>query len=70
VRPEEGEVTVSLGNRTLRMPARCEPALRFVEGAAGAFAPADLPGLDETSALVLVRRLVREGVLEILDAGG
>jgi len=70
VRVEEGEVAVSLGNRTLRMPARCEPALRFVEGAAGAFAPADLPGLDETSALVLVRRLVREGVLEILDAGG
>jgi hypothetical protein len=52
------------------MPARCEPALRFVEDAAGGFTPAELPGLDEASALVLVRRLVREGVLEVPDAGG
>jgi hypothetical protein len=27
---------------------------------------ADLPGLDESSRLVLVRRLIREGLLEVV----
>lgn len=52
------------------MPAFAEPDLRFVAGAAGPFRPADLPGtLDEGSRLVLLKRLVREGAVEVLDAG-
>jgi cupin superfamily protein len=55
---------VLLGDRTLTMPARLEPALRQVLDA-DRFTPADLAGrLDRPSRLVLVRRLVREGLLQ------
>jgi hypothetical protein len=66
VRTDDDAVRVVLGRRELRMPSFCEPALRRVaEGTT--FAPADLPGLaDEPSRVVLVRRLVREGVLEVV----
>jgi bifunctional lysine-specific demethylase and histidyl-hydroxylase NO66 len=67
VSPVGDEVRVQLGFRELRMPAFCEPALRRVAEAEEPFAAADLPGLDPDSALVLVRRLVREGALEIVD---
>jgi bifunctional lysine-specific demethylase and histidyl-hydroxylase NO66 len=57
-------LTVLLGDRELAMPAALEPALRQVL-AAGSFAVADLARhLDGPSRLVLVRRLVREGLLE------
>jgi lysine-specific demethylase/histidyl-hydroxylase NO66 len=57
-------LTVLLGDRELTMPAALEPALRQVL-AAGSFAVADLARhLDGPSRLVLVRRLVREGLLE------
>lgn len=60
------EAVAVLGFRQLRMPARCEAALRFVEEAVRLFGVRDVPGpLDEESRLVLLRRLVREGVLEI-----
>lgn len=62
-------VTALLGMRELRMPASCEPALRFVAARGEPFSPGDLPGLDRDSAVVLTRRLVREGVLEVLGAG-
>ena len=45
------------------MPARIRPALDEVR-ARGELTPADLP-LDPQSSLVLCRRLVREGLLEI-----
>ena len=66
----EERVRVILGRRELRLPAFCEPALRRIALGAS-FVPADLPGLvDDESRLVLVRRLVREGVLEVVrDAG-
>jgi bifunctional lysine-specific demethylase and histidyl-hydroxylase NO66 len=67
---EGGEASVLLGMRELRMPAFCEPALRLVARSAGSFRPADLPGLDDESRLVLVRRLVREGAVEVVDAPG
>jgi bifunctional lysine-specific demethylase and histidyl-hydroxylase NO66 len=58
-------LTVLLGDRELAMPARLEPAMRRLL-AAGSFAVADLAGLlDAPSRLVLVRRLVREGLLEV-----
>jgi ribosomal protein L16 Arg81 hydroxylase len=58
-----------LGDRTLTMPARLEPALRQVV-AADRLTPADLAGhLDGPSRLVLVRRLVREGLLQPTAVG-
>jgi lysine-specific demethylase/histidyl-hydroxylase NO66 len=55
---------VLLGDRTLTMPAALEPALRQLLDA-GSFRAADLAGhLDGPSRLVLVRRLVREGLLQ------
>ena len=57
-------LTVLLGDRELAMPARCEPALRQLL-AADRLAVADLAGhLDQPSRLVLVRRLIKEGLLE------
>ncbi len=61
-----GQVVALLGDRTLRMPAALEPALRRI--AAGEPFPlaalSDL--LDAGSRLVLARRLVREGLLEVV----
>lgn len=52
-----------LGDRVLTVPAWIRPALDAIRSG-GDFTPADLP-LDEQSNLVLARRLVREGLLEI-----
>ncbi|HEX2026348.1 MAG TPA: cupin domain-containing protein [Actinomycetota bacterium] len=65
---EGDEAVVVLGRTELRMPAFCEPALRFVAEARDPVSASDLPGLDPGSALVLVRRLVREGALEVEGA--
>jgi bifunctional lysine-specific demethylase and histidyl-hydroxylase NO66 len=55
---------VLLGDRALRMPARLAPAMRSIL-ASDRLAVGDLAGhLDPSSRLVLVRRLVREGLLE------
>jgi lysine-specific demethylase/histidyl-hydroxylase NO66 len=58
-------VEVLLGDRSLTMPAWVRPALDAIR-LRGDLTPADLP-LDEQSRLVLCRRLVREGLLEILE---
>ena len=57
---------VDLGDRRLLMPAGLEPAVRRLAGGEPV-AVADLAadGLDEDSRLVLVRRLVTEGLLSI-----
>jgi mannose-6-phosphate isomerase-like protein (cupin superfamily) len=56
---------VLLGDRELRMPARLEPALSWLRGQAE-LRPDDLsPWLDPHSGVVLVRRLVREGLLQV-----
>jgi mannose-6-phosphate isomerase-like protein (cupin superfamily) len=64
---EAGEVRVALADRCLRLPARVEPALRRC--LAGAVrTPADLADLlDQAGRRTLVRRLVREGLLEVVD---
>lgn len=67
VRSEAADVVAFLGDRELRMPARVEPALRFVSERTEPFRAADVPGLDEAGSLVLVRRLVREGTLELAE---
>lgn len=61
---DRGEtVEVLLGDRSMTGPARIRPALEEVR-VRGELTPADLP-LDLQSSLVLCRRLVREGLLEI-----
>jgi hypothetical protein len=54
---------VLLGDRFLDVPARLRPALEKIRSRDDV-SPADLP-LDEQSRLVLCRRLVREGLLEV-----
>ena len=63
-------LTVVLGGgRELDMPAALTPAMARIAGA-GAFRLADLGDLlDGPSRLVLARRLVGEGLLEIVDLG-
>ena len=56
-------IEVLLGDRSLTVPARLRGALQEVRSRAE-LTPADLP-LDPQSALVLCRRLVREGLLEV-----
>jgi lysine-specific demethylase/histidyl-hydroxylase NO66 len=57
-----------LGDRELDLPAFAEPALALILER-DRFSVADLvEHLDERSRLVLVRRLVREGLLEAADA--
>ena len=59
------ELSVLLGDRELRMPMSVEPAMRLIAGGA-AIEVAELPGLDEASRLVLARRLIREGLVEVV----
>lgn len=67
---DQDRATVLLGLRELRMPGQCGSALRFVAASTELFAAADLPGLgDDASRVVLVKRLVREGALEVEGAG-
>ncbi len=69
LRPGPDVLSVLLGDRALRMPAWCEPVMRVVTERES-FSVRDLhPYLDEESRLVLVRRLVREGMLEVVSEG-
>lgn len=62
--PDGDRLTLLLGDRTLRVPARIRPAVEAV-AAADRLTPADLAGwLDRDGRLVLCRRLIREGALE------
>ena len=61
----DGELSVLLGDRDLRMPSRLEPAMSLLAGG-GSVVVSDLPGLDDAGRLVLVRRLIREGLLEVI----
>ena len=61
VRVEGEQAVLTAPGRTLRLPAFTEPGLRRLLD--GPCTPADLPGLDEESALVLARRLLREGLV-------
>jgi hypothetical protein len=63
-----GHLQLLLGDRTLTMPASLEPAVRQILDAAS-FRAADLEQLDGPSRLVLVRRLVREGLLQPTAVG-
>ena len=63
---DDREARLSFEGQKLSLPARVAAELEYVLRVEGAFTAADLPGrLDEESRLVLVRRLVREGLLRI-----
>jgi hypothetical protein len=62
IRRRGDRAVVLLGDRRLEMPAWLEPALRTI-AAEPAIRVRDLPIEDAASRLVLVRRLVREGLL-------
>ena len=65
-RTEGDRLLVLLGDRELRMPAHVAPAVEQVRSRT-TFTPADLAEhLDPQSRLVLCRRLVREGLLEVV----
>ena len=65
----DGRLAVLLGDRRLEMPVELAPVVeRLAAGAA--LAVSDLADqLDQPSRTVLVRRLVREGLLEVTDLG-
>lgn len=65
LRPRGDRVVVLLGDRTLDVPAWLLPWLEQVRDDRE-LTPADLTDLDEQSRLVLCRRLVREGLLEVV----
>jgi bifunctional lysine-specific demethylase and histidyl-hydroxylase NO66 len=59
----DGRLQVLIGDRSLEVPAHLDGAIEVVRTST-TFTPADL-GLDPQSNLVLARRLVREGLLEV-----
>jgi bifunctional lysine-specific demethylase and histidyl-hydroxylase NO66 len=60
----DGAATLVFEGKEIRFPAKAAAALREVTAVDGPITAADLPGpLDEAGRLVLVRRLVREGLL-------
>jgi hypothetical protein len=64
LRQHHDRLEVLLGDRTLRMPGRLAPVMLVIL-ASDRLTVRDLAGhLDPSSRLVLVRRLVREGLLE------
>jgi lysine-specific demethylase/histidyl-hydroxylase NO66 len=69
LRQRAGRLEVLLGDRALHMPARLAPVMRAIL-ASDRLAVADLAGhLDPPSRLVLIRRLIREGLLESVTSG-
>ncbi|MGH9117775.1 MAG: cupin domain-containing protein [Acidimicrobiales bacterium] len=65
IRRRETDLVLLIGDAELRMPGWVDPAVRLVVDGAD-HRVADLAVIDHQSRLVLVRRLVREGVLEIV----
>ena len=65
VKQRDGSLELLLGDRRLTLPGAAHTAVRFIVDADG-LRPCDLPGIDQAGALVLCRRLVREGFLEVV----
>ena len=64
LRPDGDRLHLFLGDRRMTVPARITDAVERAR-TLDAFTPDDL-GLDTESALVLCRRLIREGLLEVV----
>lgn len=65
LRHRDGKLELLLGDRRLSMPLQVEDAVRAALEA-DQFSPEDLDHLDADSSVVLCRRLVREGLLEVV----
>lgn len=63
---EENEVNIEYPQNTVRGPVTIAPALHFIANAER-FLVCDVPGLTDEGKLTLVRRLVKEGLLQIAD---
>jgi hypothetical protein len=63
----EGELSLLLGDRELRMPEWLEPAMQFIVGRERLMVEDLSPYLDEVSRVVLVRRLIMEGMFEVVE---
>jgi hypothetical protein len=62
-----GRLTVFLGDRALSMPGWCEPAILAIAEGPSIRVSELAPYLDLEGRLTLVRRLVREGLLEVVS---
>ncbi len=65
VKERNGSLELLLGDRRLTLPGAVHAAVCFVVDA-DRLRPSELPGIDQAGALVLCRRLVREGFLEVV----
>jgi ribosomal protein L16 Arg81 hydroxylase len=66
----DGRAVLAYEGKELSLPARLQPELEYVAGAAEPFRVEDLPGeLDDAGRIVLVKRLVREGFLRLSEPG-
>ena len=66
--PNDAGVVLLFEQRELVFPAKAAAAVRAIHDADEPFTAAELPGpLDEVGRLVLVRRLVREGYLQLAE---
>ena len=66
LRPDGDRLDLYLGDRVLTLPADLQPTVERVLAEEGEFTPSLLhDDLDDESALVLTRRLIREGLLEV-----
>jgi len=63
----DGTVGLAFEGKRVLLPGGARAALELAVSADEPFRPADLPGLDAASRLVLVRRLVREGFLRVVS---
>jgi hypothetical protein len=64
-----GDVSLAFEGRELTFPAHAREEIVAIARAEGIFTAAELPGLvDEPGRLVLIQRLVREGLLRISEA--
>ncbi|PRC50014.1 cupin, partial [Mycobacterium sp. ITM-2017-0098] len=62
VEPAGDRVALRLPDKTITLPAVCAPAVHHLRSGTDADA-GTLPGLDTADATVLIRRLLREGVV-------
>ncbi|MGH9645180.1 MAG: cupin domain-containing protein [Bryobacteraceae bacterium] len=65
LRADEQSVSVDCYGRQIAFPSYVGDAVRFALGSSR-FVVRDLPGLDEAGKLVVVRRLIREGLVMVL----
>jgi bifunctional lysine-specific demethylase and histidyl-hydroxylase NO66 len=71
IEPDGEVVRAHLADRTLELPAAAEDALRALATSDGTFTPGELGAVaDATSAVVLCRRFVVEGLLTVARDGG